>query len=286
MITIFERAAREHIASRSSKETRGIYLGYLTKWLLFCELEKIDPDAIPFTAAVKFRDQIEAQYASSTVRTIMSAISSMYDTAGLLNHFGSSKRLPRPPADEVSLTPAFSQEEAQKLLDVAERDLRDRALFQVLYDTGMRVTQAASMLRESLVREETGVVLVSKVKKKGRVKTSIPASSMVWIDRWLAVAPPSKYVFPADCGRGPVTRQTVGRHLRAYAKEVGVKKAKAHMFRAMYVTESLDAGVPLHEVSASVSHSSTTVTMRYDRGSRGAGVADALAAFREKRGRG
>lgn len=279
-MTVFEKAAREHIASRSSKETRGIYLGYLTKWLTFCQLEAIDPDAIPFTAAVKFRDQIEAQYASSTVRTIMSAISSMYDTAGLLNHFGSSKRLPRPPADEVSLTPAFSQEEAQKLLAIAECDLRDRALFQVLYDTGMRVTQAASMLRESLVCEDGGVVLVSKVKKKGRVKTSIPASSMAWIDRWLAVAPPSKYVFPADRGRGPVTRQTVGRHLRAYAKEVGVKKAKAHMFRAMYVTESLDAGVPLHEVSASVSHSSTSVTMRYDRGSRGANVADTLAKYR------
>lgn len=280
-MTVFESAAREHIASRGSKETRGIYLGDLTKWLVFCELEKVDPDAPPFTAAVKFRDQLVEKYADASTRRILSAISAMYDAAGLFNHFKSSRRLHRPPKDDHAVTQVFTEEEMQKLLNVAERvNLRDRALFQVLYDTGMRVSQAASMLRESLVKEGEHTVLVSKVKKRGRIKTVIPPSSMEWIASWLEIAPASKYVFPADRGRGPVTRQTVGRHLRAYAEEVSVKKAKAHRFRATYITTALDAGVPLHEVQASVQHSSPAMTLRYDRGVRGEGVVEAVAKFR------
>lgn len=57
-----------------------------------------------------------------------------------------------------------------------------------------------------------------------------------------------------------------------------------HQFRATFITEALDAGVPLHEVQAAVHHADPRTTQRYDRGARGAGVTAALEKFRREHG--
>lgn len=287
----FETAAKAHIASRGSPETRAIYLADLARWIAFCEVEGTSADAPSFDVAVKFRDMLVAKYAAPTVRRVLSALSSMYDATAIVNHFKSSKRLPRPESDEIGTTREFSEEEAQALLGAAREEadkpsakgLRDYAVLRLLYDTGMRITEAVSMKRDALSRVDGKLVLVAKVKKKGRVETSIPETSAELIERWLLDVRPSKYVFPASKGLGPLARRTISKRLLVYGTRVGVKDAHPHRFRVTYVIGSLDAGLALHEIQASVHHSDPKTTLRYDRRQRGAGVSAALAEFRRSR---
>jgi site-specific recombinase XerD len=64
------------------------------------------------------------------------------------------------------------------------------------------------------------------------------------------------------------TEQEVWAHLRVLARHAGIPQAstlKPHMLRHGFITDSLDAGVPLHHVQDAVSHSSSRITQRYNR---------------------
>jgi integrase len=148
----------------------------------------------------------------------------------------------------------------------------------------MRITSVTSLEREQVrVRGDGSRALLVKVKKKGRVEVELPTSSAEALDQWLARAPESKYVFPALRGKGALTRRAISQRLTEYGRRTGVKNAAPHRFRATYITEAFDAGVPLNEIQAAVHHSDPNSTQRYDRGVRGAGVAGSVSKFRNER---
>jgi hypothetical protein len=80
-VTPFERAARTHAESRGSRGTRDLYLADLTRWLLFCQLEGIDPEKPNLAAATKFRDELLNKVSKTTARHTCLAISAMYNNA-------------------------------------------------------------------------------------------------------------------------------------------------------------------------------------------------------------
>jgi integrase len=289
----FEKAARAHIASRGARGTRRLYKSDLTRWLAFCEQEKASPDEPTIELATKFRDELMATVEAQTVRRVLSALSSMYEAAGLPNLFKSSKRLPRPSPDDVALTREFSLEEIDELFEAVLREekintigLRDEAIFRLLYDTGLRVSSVTSLLRDQVyARGRDGVwVAVVKVKKRGLVEVELPLTSYSSISAWLRVAPSSPYMFPSPKNhKQPIRTQVVNDRLAHYGKIAGIENAHPHRFRATFATSALDAGIPLHEVQAAMHHSDPKTTLRYDRGVRGAGVTATLAQFRKKK---
>lgn len=277
----FERAARTHIASRESEGTRTLYSNYLARWLVFCELENVDVEAPTLEAAIQFREALKAKYASPTVRTVLSSVCSMYEAAGISNPF-KSKRLPRPPADEVSLTRAFSAEEVQALFKAAFGHPRDVMVMSLLHDTGMRVSSVAAMRRSHLHELDGKLYCVLKVKKKGRVEVQIPDDSRIMLLDWLA-RHNDEWVFPLPRKKGHITRGAIHHMVEHYGKMAGIKDAHPHRFRATFITAALDAGVPLNDVQAAVHHSDPKTTQRYDRGVRGTGVTAAVARYRASR---
>lgn len=282
MTTTFETKAREHIASRGSKDTRAVYNGDLAKWLTFCEFEAVNPDSPPFTAVAKFRDQMVDKYAKPTARRILSAISSMYDYAGLANPFKSSKRLQRPEPDEIGVTQEFTPEEVDALFRAAGEDRRVITIMQLLFDTGLRISEVLSIRRDQLFQHDlTRLRLVCTVKKKGRVETLLPVTSKNAVETWLLHAPLSKFLFPGRDPRKPITASWFRAELEEIGKRAGVRDVHPHRFRATFATQALDAGIPLHDVQAAMHHSDPKTTLRYDRGKRGTGVTEALANFRK-----
>lgn len=288
MTTLFERAAREHISSRKSAGTRELYTADLARWLLHCELSTVNPDEPTLAAAVAFRDAITDKVGPQTVRRILSALSSMYDAAGIINHFKSSKRLPRPEADDAMVTQEFSKEQAEAILQVA-RDapgdvaVRDYAILRLLYDVGMRISSAVELRRSEVIKRPDGsVVVITKVKKKGKVQMVLPASAAEALDQWLKIAPESLWVFPADRNRSYMPRRSFNRRLLMYGEKAGVKDAAPHRFRATFISDALDI-LPLHEVQAAVHHADPKTTLRYDRHKRGMGVVSAVSDARNKK---
>lgn len=280
-MTTFETAAREHIASRSTKDTRMVYSGDLNKWLVFCEQEKIEPSNPPFVAAIKFRERLTASFSKATVRRVLAMLSGCYRAAGLANPF-EPKRLPRPPADAIGVTQAFSIEEVKALFGATQTD-RERTIMQLLFGTGLRISEVLAIRRDALHQQEDRIVLISVVKKKGRVETVLPPHLKLAVEQWLSKAPSSIWLFPGRNPKQHVTASWFRAQLKTIAERASVTRAHPHRFRATFITEAIDAGIPLHEVQAAVHHSSPATTLRYDRGVRGTGVTTTLAEFRNKK---
>ncbi len=284
----FEVAARAHIASRGSPGTRELYSADLARWMEFCDSHRYDLEKPTLEAATGHRDELLKTFADLTVRRILSALSSMYDAAGIFSPFKSAKHLQRPQADQIGTTKEFTDEEARKLITAADGDdtrlgMRDATVMQILYDTGLRISTVVRMKHSQLFDRNGQCILTTKVKKKGRVEQVLPSTSVERLDKWLGLVGDSDYVFPATRGRGPVTRSAISKRMVVYGKRVGIEEAHPHRFRVTYITTALDAGLPLNEVQAAVHHSDPKTTQRYDRGVRGAGVAEAVAKFRSGR---
>jgi len=290
----FERAARAHIASRGSKGTRDLYAADLDGWLAWCAQRQCDPSRPTLQAATDYRDELKGRLAALTVRRTMSALSSIYEAAlGFeqpLVTWNPWKRLPRPPADAFTQTEAVSDSVAAAVIAAAERDdssagLCDAAVLRLMHDTGLRVSSVVSIRREDVFRRGDQMVVRVLVKGGRREETEVPEPAAAAVDRWLAIAPPSVFLFPARGGKKHMVTKAVNKRLDTRAREAGVGHVHPHQFRSAFATAGFDAGKALHEVQRAMHHLSPLTTLRYDRGQRGTGVTNAIAEFRKGKGR-
>lgn len=289
----FERAARAHIASRGSAGTRKLYEGDLAAWLAHCAAEGVSPDEPDLAASTSFRDAIVQKYQPSVVRRILSALSSMHEAAGVNNVFN-GKRLQRPERDDVALTKEFTENEARALIAAAEAEyledesttaLRDSVVLHLMNEHGLRIGTVLGLRRERVLRNGDSITIQVRPKKKGYVEVVLTSIAAAALAQWLDEDPDLKsgFVFPAPNNRQPLDTRIIGKRLVIYGKRCGVENAHPHRFRATFITAAFDAGVPLNEAQAAAHHSDPKSTLRYDRGRRGTGVADTVAAFRKKR---
>lgn len=291
--SVFERAAHALAASRRAPGTRALYEGDLKRWLAHCKEADEDPATPTLELSTTFRDELQETLASLTVRRMLAALSSMYESACAQDPPAASwnpfkaRALPRPPATDYAKTEAVSKDDAEKMIAGAEREgtdlgMRDAVVLRLLYETGARISPIATMERANLIWR--GTSLVVRVRSKGQklVEIEVSEKTAEALGHWLTKLPPdSKYIFPSRKKAGSaITSRAFNNRFTQYAKKAGIGHVHPHQFRASYITAALDAGIPLHEVQASVQQADPRTTQRYDRGVRGAGVADAVAKFR------
>jgi integrase/recombinase XerD len=176
----------------------------------------------------------------------------------------------------VMLPKTLSLEEVEKLLDAPDvttpRGLRDRAMFELLYACGLRVSELSALPVESL-RLEEGFVLV---RGKGGKERIVPVADSAgrWVKRWLAEGRDtqgagSRWVFPGTKGR-PVTRQTVFLALKAAAVKAGIPAAAVspHVLRHAFATHLVDNDADLRAVQLMLGHADIATTEIYTHVSR------------------
>ncbi len=172
------------------------------------------------------------------------------------------RRLPR----------VLSQREVTGLLESRQgarpEDLRDGAMIELLYATGLRVSELLG-LRLSQVNLAAGCVLATgKGAKQRMVPIGDPAREKV--QQYLTVARgslgkrrPSPYLFVTRRGTA-MTRQGFWKVLRARAKQAGlVSPVSPHMLRHSFATHLLDRGADLRSVQAMLGHASIATTQIY-----------------------
>jgi integrase len=282
----FEEAAREHANSRGAIGTRALYLHDLDRWLTFCSAHVADPARPTLSTASAFKDELATTQKGLTIRRTLAALSAMYEAARNyeqpLASWNPFKKLPRPPADVYSRTEVLTAQEVEAIFASAakENTARDITILRLLYDTGLRRATVASLEREFIVRRGNETILKVIVKGGKRREVQLTEKAAAALDSWLRSSN-SKWVFPAGRREGSLHPSTLNKIISMHGKRAGVVHAHPHRFRASYATTAIDAGVALHEVQASMMHSSPVTTQRYDRGQRGLGVADEVAFFRE-----
>lgn len=280
----FEQAARSLIAAKRSENTRAAYLRDLDRWLDFCQVIDVNPAAPPLDATTAFRDHLQASLSNESARRVIAAMSSIYRAllaarAVRVNPFHPAV-LSWPPPNALPKTQLVSDANAHAMIAHAHvdadaaRGARDVAILQLLWDTGLRRASVARVLRATY----RNGALRAIVKGAKEVEIVLPSSSVAAIDRWLVVAPPGPFLFPGP--QGSINVATINKIVKQRAKAVGAGHVHPHCFRAAFVTAGYDAGLPEHEIQASVHHSDPKTTRRYDRHARGGAVPAAVAAFR------
>lgn len=294
----FKTAAEAAIATRLSPATRQDYRRALGKWLKHCDEHRVDPVDPPGEAAASFRDVLAEALETSTVRGYLAAMSFVYRRlvaqrpAGATWNPFDGKALTWPPESKVGKTEPLELEVIERMIAAAEAEdtesgLRDAALLRLIASTGSRRMSIVTLRRDRLSRREGKLRARVKTKGSGGAElhwVEIPPRAAVALERWLAVMPKGRaYVFPSRSGDGHMDLSTVNRIVRRWGVAVGEKHVHPHRFRTSFITEAFDLGIPWRDVQASVDHSDPRSTQRYDRGQRGAGVADAVDKARSKK---
>lgn len=196
---------------------------------------------------------------------------------GLCLYLRGQQWLPRDPAAEVSLPrpgkplpKALSLQDVDALLaapDVSSvRGCRDAAMIELLYSTGLRVTELVQLRLADVQLDHLRTV------GKGNKMRIVPLGQVARtaIDRYLAESRPlllgereHPALFVSQLGRG-MTRQGFWKLLTGYARQVGITaEVYPHVLRHSFATHLLSRGADLRAVQAMLGHADISSTQIY-----------------------
>ena len=172
-----------------------------------------------------------------------------------------------------SLPDTLSAEEVNSLLVSASKQdshdsMRDHAMFELLYASGLRVTELVSLNLGDIDLDQGSVRCFGKGGKERVIP--IHASAVAVLQRYIDEARPSFVKKDAERSlflnrRGQrLSRQGFWLILKAHAKRAGItKKITPHTLRHSFATHLLQGGAPLRHVQELLGHSSITTTQVY-----------------------
>ncbi|GIT91888.1 tyrosine recombinase XerD [Jannaschia pagri] len=187
------------------------------------------------------------------------------------------------PSKPKSLPKSLSEEAVDALLAASEtlgkteaERLRDTCLMQLLYATGMRVTELVS-LPVSATRGDPRMILVrGKGGKERMVPLSPPARAALgaWLDHRDTVeaeatrakgTPPSPHLFPSRGKAGHVTRVWFHGRIKALALHAGLDPSTVspHVLRHAFATHLLSGGADLRAIQTMLGHADISTTEIY-----------------------
>ncbi|WP_211294029.1 site-specific tyrosine recombinase XerD [Vibrio gangliei] len=148
-------------------------------------------------------------------------------------------------------------------------ELRDKAMLELLYATGLRVTELVSLTMENMSLRQ-GVV---RVMGKGGKERLVPMgeNAIEWIETYLEQGRPallgeksSDVVFPSKRAK-QMTRQTFWHRIKFYAQHAGIdsEALSPHVLRHAFATHLLNHGADLRVVQMLLGHSDLSTTQIY-----------------------
>ncbi len=168
-----------------------------------------------------------------------------------------------------TLLPAFlTKDEMTRLLSFnygrTELGLRNRAMMELLYSSGLRVGELVSLRISSVDLKQRSVLVYGKGKKERLIPVTTVACDA--IETYLAVRPnkePNAYLFLNRLHQ-PLTTRGVQYVIDKIARKVGIyKSVTPHMLRHSFATHFLDNGMNLRYIQHMLGHSNLSTTEKY-----------------------
>lgn len=184
--------------------------------------------------------------------------------------------VPAPKAGQ-RLPKTLSIEEVDKLFDAAEAAMavpelspkamlkaeRNYVLLELLYGTGMRVSELVALLRSAIVRDASMLVVRGKGDKERMVPLNDRAKDALL--SYLKKLPPGRFAFPANTKEGYLARQVFARELKQIAIDAGLDPGKIspHILRHAFASHLLERGADLRVVQVLLGHADISTTQIY-----------------------
>ena len=258
-----------------SQNTLSAYrsdLNQLEKWLKNSNIELFDANQSDLKSYMDYR--FEAGVKARTSARILSSIRRFYQyllreniTSGDASAQLDSPKLAR------SLPKTLTEDDVDALLmapDISQAlGLRDRAMLELLYASGLRVSELVG-LRIDQINLNLGVI---RVVGKGDKERLIPMGeeAVDWIERFLKEARPeilkkrdmTDALFPSRLGNA-MSRQAFWQLIKRYANVADIQKPLSpHVLRHAFATHLINHGADLRVVQLLLGHNSLTTTQIY-----------------------
>jgi integrase/recombinase XerD len=170
------------------------------------------------------------------------------------------------------LPKALPESQVEALLEAPDTDhvlgLRDRAMLELMYATGLRVSELVGLQITGLNLNQGVIRVLGKGQKERLIPLGEEAST--WINRYLNESRPalmkggqSSFVFVSSRKSG-LTRQAFWYAVRRHAAKAGIAKSiSPHMLRHSFATHLLNHGADLRVVQLLLGHSDLSTTQIY-----------------------
>ena len=269
-----ERLLRQLAIERGlSTHTTAAYRRDLTGYLAVLDARGVtDASAITGDDVAAFRTSLaDRGLAPASVARHLSAVKALHrwlvDERVAVDDVAKDQRPPKQPS---RLPKAISVTQMQRLLETVSGDdpasLRDRALLELLYATGARISELIALdvddVAESLV----------KVTGKGAKQRLVPVGSYAraaldaWLVRGRAALATTGRGGPAlllGARGGRLSRQAAWDIIQRVAEEADVPHVSPHTFRHSFATHLLEGGADVRVVQELLGHASVATTQIY-----------------------
>lgn len=176
------------------------------------------------------------------------------------------------PRDWQRLPKTLAIEEVERLLNLPKgrtpRAIRDDALIELLYATGLRVSEITDLPLQAINTEAGYLIATGKGRKQriipiGEVAIQKLKTYLTAGRAQLTKGRTSDHLFLTRSGHG-FTRQGCWKLLKKYARLAGIKRAVSpHMLRHSFATHLLERGADLRSVQAMLGHADLSTTQIY-----------------------
>lgn len=267
-----EKGASKNTAEAYQRDLKGFFEKSLIK-----DLESLTPKDV----STYISTLVEKGFARSSISRKISALRRYFFfliSEEILSHFPMEgvdlPKLTRP------LPKTLTQENLQSLIETAFLDktpegLRLYAMLQVLYASGMRISELVSLPLKCLLFEGKNLRPYFFVQGKGNKERIVPlnASAVLAINDYLKVRAvflkakksSNPYLFPSEAREGFLTRQRVGQLLKQLAIDTGLDPGllSPHKLRHSFATHLLENGADLISIKKLLGHVDISTTQIY-----------------------
>lgn len=170
-----------------------------------------------------------------------------------------------------SLPKYLSESEIGRLLDVAaHKNRRMKTLLEVLYASGMRVSELVSLPVSSVLKDANSITVIGKGNKERIVPLNEIARQA--LDQWLMLRElllkkgrTNKWLFPSRSSSGHLTRDGFFKALKEIAVEAGIspERVSPHVFRHSFASHLIAHDADLRSVQKMLGHADIATTEIY-----------------------
>lgn len=258
-----------------SDNTRLAYRHDVGKYLDYLSDEGLRPTDVTLDDLHRFAASLyDLGISAASTARILSGVRSFYRFLledGYLDH--DPTELLESPKRPDRLPSVLTVEEVDALEDAVDLGCdegpRDRAIIEVLYSCGLRVSELCGLLLSDLFLDEGFIRVTGKGSKQRLVPISPRATDELlrWLDDRAGIRikrGEEDYVFVSHRRGRHLSRITVFYNLKAYAAAAGITKPLSpHTLRHTFATHLLEGGANLRAIQAMLGHESISTTQLY-----------------------
>lgn len=253
-----EEFKRKLIINGKSKSTHENYLRQMAKLSIYylrtpLQLEVDEMEEYLYSLIINGTD------AQSSFKHLVYGLRKLYRLFGM-----EELELALPKINRSKKLPIVMSKQEVKLLLNAPKHIRERVMFGLTYDTGLRISQLRNLLISDVDLDRLQVFIRQSKNQKDRYVT-MSTHAARGVLKYMTLISPEVYLFENRNIKGmPISQTRIRTLFKVAVEEAGIKKQiSVHTLRHTYATHQLEAGQNIMVLKDSLGHANIATTLIY-----------------------